>query len=270
MSSVPIDVAIPHLAGLGYAGLELAVTARHTTDVAKLDTKEVSRIARLLRDYRLELPSIAAHSSLLGAGAEHQLVVKRLRTACNVAAELAGDQEPAAVITTMGGTPDRWPGVKQQLTERISALAEYAATRGVTIGLEPHVGEAVETPAQAVELLDAIGLANVKVNFDISQYEVSGIPMDQSIPLLASRAVHAHVKDQRGRVPDYEFLVPGEGDFDYVRYLRSMQRHRYRGFVTVEISVMVEGRPDYDPLLVAAQAYTTLDAAFRASGVERT
>ena len=48
-----------------------------------------------------------------------------------------------------------------------------------------------------------------------------------------------------------------------------MASHGYRGFVTVEISVMVQRRTDYDPLAAAARAYATLAAAFRRSGIRR-
>ena len=154
------------------------------------------------------------------------------------------------------------------MAERVAELADHAAAGGVTIALEPHAGEAVDTPTRALELLELVGRPNAKLNFDISHYEVGGVRMEESIPALVGHAVHAHVKDQRGEVPDYEFLVPGEGDFDYVRYLRSMEQHGYAGFVTVEISVMVQRRPGYDPLQVAGDAYATLARAFQASGLQ--
>jgi sugar phosphate isomerase/epimerase len=80
-------------------------------------------------------------------------------------------------------------------------------------------------------------------------------------------AVHTDLKDQRGRSPNHEFLVPGEGDFDYARYLRAMHRLGYAGYVTIEISVMVQRRPDYDPADVAARSYRTLTQAADAAAV---
>jgi sugar phosphate isomerase/epimerase len=79
--------------------------------------------------------------------------------------------------------------------------------------------------------------------------------------------VHTDLKDQRGRAPDHEFLVPGEGDFSYARYLRAMQGVGYQGFVTVEISVMVQRRPDYDPAEVARRSFRTLTDAAREADV---
>jgi hypothetical protein len=56
---------------------------------------------------------------------------------------------------------------------------------------------------------------------------------------------------------------------DYVRYLRAMDRAGYAGHIVVEVSLMVQRRPDYDPLAAATQSYRVLDAAFAESGVAR-
>lgn len=45
--------------------------------------------------------------------------------------------------------------------------------------------------------------------------------------------VRTHLKDQAGRYPDHALLVPAEGDFDDLRYLRALADLGYRGAVTV-------------------------------------
>jgi len=90
------------------------------------------------------------------------------------------------------------------------------------------------------------------------------------VPILAPVAVHTHVKDERGRVPDFQFLIPGEGEFDYARYLRAMRAAGYDGYITVEVSMMVQRRPDYDPLAAASQSYAVLAAAFHKAEITRT
>ena len=96
-----------------------------------------------------------------------------------------------------------------------------------------------------------------------------GIDIETSVAALAPATVHTHVKDERGTAPDFEFLIPGEGDFDYVAYLKAMQAHGYTGFISAEISVMVQRRPDYDPIQAAARTYEVLNAAFAAAGISR-
>ena len=68
--------------------------------------------------------------------------------------------------------------------------------------------------------------------------------------------------------PNHQFLIPGEGEFDYVAYLRAMRAHGYTGFITAEISNMVWlRRPGYDPLAAAEQTYQTLARAFDQAGI---
>jgi sugar phosphate isomerase/epimerase len=81
--------------------------------------------------------------------------------------------------------------------------------------------------------------------------------------------VLAQVKDERGRVPDYEFAVPGDGELDYVRYLRALQAAGYDGDVCVEISLRVQQQSGFDPTRAAVQSYQVLAAAFDAAGISR-
>ena len=133
-----------------------------------------------------------------------------------------------------------------------------------------------------------MGAGLVKLGF--STWTKPGLPIDTSvrelapsasrgveitvIPLVLDRArhpggrrapshplsVHTHVKDERCR-------IPGEGEFDYVQYLREMRKAGYNGFITAEISMQVQRPPAYDPLAAAAMTYRTLDAAFREAGI---
>jgi sugar phosphate isomerase/epimerase len=107
------------------------------------------------------------------------------------------------------------------------------------------------------------------IHFDISHFNVQGMDMETVIAQLAPRSHHTHVKDERGIAPDHEFLIPGEGEMDYPRYLRAMDRAGYDGHIVVEISIMVQRRPNYDALAAATQSYRVLSAAFEEAGIRR-
>jgi sugar phosphate isomerase/epimerase len=125
----------------------------------------------------------------------------------------------------------------------------------------------LDTTDRVLELIAAINSPYLKLNFDISHFNVQGVPIAESVAALAPHTVHTHVKDERGVVPDFEFLIPGEGEFDYVAYLQAMREHGYDGYITAEISIMVQRRPGYDPLAAAEQTYRTLARAFEQAGV---
>ena len=92
----------------------------------------------------------------------------------------------------------------------------------MVIAIEPHVGNMLDTPPKVLRLLEHFDTPHLKVNFDISHFNVMGIDIETSVSAMAPVTAHTHVKDERGTVPDYEFLIPGEGEFDYVTYLKAM------------------------------------------------
>ncbi len=270
MPTVPIDVSIAHLAFLGYDGIELTIIQRFTTELSTLDSAERKRIAALLAEHNLALPAIAAHSNLMDVDVEsHKRNMWRLKGGVDLAIDLAQDDKIAAVNTTTGGKPGEWDTKKDFLCERVGELVDYAASKGVIIAMEPHIGAIIDTPAKVLELLEIIDSPYLKVNFDISHFEIVGMSTEETVSALAPVSVHTHVKDQRGISPDFEFLIPGEGEFDYVDYLKAMQEHGYDGFITAEVSFMVQARKDYDPLAAADLTYKTLSKAFEDTGIAR-
>ena len=271
MPTVPIDTAIHHIAQLGYDGIELTIIPRFTTELSTLDAAERKRIADMLKQHNLALPAIAAHSSLLETdAAAHERNMWRLKGGVDLAVELAQGDELPAVNTTPGGKPEQWETLKNFLAERVGELVDYAAERGVTIAMEPHIGAIIDTPAKVLELLESVNSPYLKVNFDISHFDIVGMSTEETVSALAAVSAHTHVKDQRGIAPDFEFLIPGEGTFDYVGYLKAMQAHGYDGFITAEVSFMVQARENYDPLAAATLSYETLSRAFTKAGIERT
>lgn len=270
MPAVPIDAIVRHLSGLGFDGVELTVLSHHTTALESLSSDERRRILNLLREHSLQLPAIAGHVSLMDEdSANHAANLHRLKQTIDLAVDWAGPDGPPVIDTTAGGAPEDWDSKLDMLVERIQEAAQYAESQGVTIAIEPHVGSIIDTPDRTTEVIRRVGSDAVAVNFDISHFNVMGIGIEESVSKLAPLARHTHVKDERGVVPDFEFLVPGEGEFDYVAYLKSMQRHGYTGFITAEISNMVQRRTPYYPLAVATQTYEVLAQAFNDAGIER-
>ncbi len=270
MPTVPIDVAVAHCAQLGFDGLELTVIPGWVTDGATLDVAERRRIRGLYDDHHLALCGLCANTPLLEPDADtHAQNEARFRTYMQIATDVQAPGEHLTVSTTSGGQPEKWESVKGRLVEQFGAFAVEAARLGVVVGVEPHVGAAIHRPDQVLWLLDQIKSEALTVHFDISHFNVQGLDMDETVAALAPHSAHTHVKDERGLAPNHEFLIPGEGEMDYPRYLLDMDRAGYTGHIVVEISIMVQRRPDYDPLAAAAQSYRVLSEAFATAGLER-
>ena len=251
----------------GFAGVELTILPDWSTRIEDVDAATRGAWRRLLDDLGLSLPAIASHSPLLEV--DDQTLERsygRLNRAIELARELCPD-DPPAINTTVGGSTGDWDGQKQLALDRLGPVLEAARAGGVDIALEPHVGSTLHTPQQTVWVLDQLGRENLGVNFDYSHFLAQGIDLKASVDLLASDTLHTHLKGVSGRWPDHQFLVPGEDDYDYAEELRLMESAGYRGFQTLEVSVMVQRRPDYDPFESARLGHATLLKAFRAAGL---
>jgi sugar phosphate isomerase/epimerase len=268
MRTLPVDDQIRIVSSLGYRGIELVCIPDSTTDVAALDGAERRRIRGLLDAAGLQLPSIAGHADVLEPDSERLAAnLGRVRAAFDLAADLAGPEGPPCVVLMGYGQPESYELQRETIAERFSGLAEDAARRGVAIGFEFHVGQAIDRPERIHWLLDRVNHPSFKLNLDVSHLDVMGYSISDSVRGLVEHSVHTHVKDQRGRYPNHEYLTPGEGDYDYVTYLREMRDGGYRGFITVEISVFVQRKPGYDPVEVAARSYRVLTEAFDRAGI---
>jgi inosose dehydratase len=179
------------------------------------------------------------------------------------------DGQPPVIETTPGGKPEQYEQLKPLLVERLQELGEEARRRGVVIALEAHVGAVLDIPEHTVDVMKQVDSPHVRLNFDISHFNVMGYAIADSVAMMAPYTAHTHIKDERGRYPQHEFLIPGEGVFDYTTYLKEMQKAGYTGFISAEISIMRQRQPDYDPLAAAKQTYEVVAKAFDDAGIER-
>lgn len=270
MPNVPIEVAVQHCATLGFDGLELTVIPGWSTDAAILSSENRKHIRRLYDEHELELCGFSGNVPLMAANAEEGAdAMRRFRTYLELAAEMQHPGEELIVTTTSGALPEDWHYVRDALVECLGSVAAYAGTLGVGVGIEPHVGTALCNPDDVLWVVDQVNHPALTVHFDVSHFNVQGMDMDEVVQKLAPVSLHTHVKDERGIAPNHAFLIPGEGEMDYPKYLKGMQRAGYDGHIVVEVSLMVQSRPDYDPLAAATQSYRVLAAAFAESGIQR-
>ena len=268
MREAPVDRQVKVVREAGYVSMALVSGPTFGLDALTADAAERKRIRRLLDDAGLELSAVCGHATQVDPDpAKVKANADRIRATIDLAADLAGPEGPPCVVSMGYGSPENYEQDREIIAERFGELAEYAVKRGITIALEPHVGQAFDQPEKVAWLIEKINSSGYRCNLDNSHFECMGRDLDEYLPLLLPYSVHTELKDQRGIFPNHEYLVPGEGDFDYARYLTAMDKADYKGYVTIEISVMVQRRPGYDPAEVARRSFKTLVEAERKSGV---
>jgi sugar phosphate isomerase/epimerase len=281
MPMLSFDESIELVARLGYDSLELTVCEGWPTDAALTTAVDWENWRRRADDLGIGLSSITANHPVVVHGAAWDAALDRLRRAFDLAATI---QDPGqAMPVSLGafipsrseGEPPRdgaalWAEHQALIIERFGILAAEAGDRGVRVALEPHVGAIVSRPDRALAVLEGVASDRLGLNLDISHFDVQGMDIDGVVAQLGPHAIVSEVKDQTGVVPDFQFLVPGEGDFDYARFVAAMARAGFDGAISVEISVLRQrGERPYDPAVAAAESYRVLAAAFDEVGVVR-
>lgn len=268
MMTTGIEEAVPAIAKIGYTGFELAVTPRFPTDLDTLDAAKRQRIKELAAQYNLTISAVAGHTNMVDENPEKNAKnMQRLRDTIDLADELRQDGYAPIMISLCGGSEDDWGRLKSMLADRIAELGEYAAKKEVIFALEPHSGTILDLPKKVTWVLDQVNSPWVKTNFDISHFDIRAIPTEESVNLLVPYSVHTHVKEQVGIYPYHEFRTPGSGPFDFIGYLTAMHKAGYTGFIGMEVSVMVQRKPGYNPFVDIALGYYALKHAFCMSGV---
>ena len=268
MPKIPIDTSIKFLSETGYDGITIATLPQFTTSINNLDIEERKRILNLSKLYSIPITSVMSFTNLME---ENKESLKNNIKFVNDSIDLANDWGTNCLITGIGGKPNELEDIQksEEFIERISELGLMAKSKGVTIALEPHVDQAVEKPDQLVELINKINMDSVKANFDISHFNVQGIDVNESIDKVLPISVACDVKDEKGVVPNWSYVAPGEGEFDYTNYLKIMKKADYKGFITIEISFQVQANQNYDPLATAKKSYEILDRAFKEANINR-
>jgi inosose dehydratase len=305
MASVPYTTFIPALADIGFGAIAISVVPGYVIGgqrvanagaLAGLSAEDRRRIRAMLKERDVQLPSVVGNQSLVHDDPRaRQHAIDALRQSMDLCVELAIDEVPTLNTGTGGTSGDlEDPRTRPMIVDALGELSTYAATRGVLLCIEPHVHAPLDTIERSESLVKAIDSPALRLDFDVSHFEVQAIPMEAAVSRLAPLAGAAEVKDQHWRpigaeasddgwrvpgngsgtvtVPDgteleFQFLLAGEGTFDLARYLKLMQQQGFTKPIAFEASVQCQARPGYDAIKSASSIYEWMADAWRRAGV---
>jgi len=268
MPNTPPAEAVSTVARLGYDGIEIACGPNFPTHPSKLDAGQRGELKTQLTEAGLEVPALMLCISFSSDDPQvHQENLAALQETAELGRDLGLDQP---VITfTMGGSTAKFEEERDEFVRRLEDYAQAAEEVNCVVAAEPHVGGAIDRPDRAVWLVEAVDSPRVRLNFDISHFDLIGLGIDECVSTMVPHSVHTHVKDGYLADGKVQFLLPGQGDFDYAAYLKAMDAAGWTGHITVEISGQIWNAPDYDPVAAASESFQALNRAFEQAGLER-
>ena len=260
MKTLSLSAALKTCAEIGYANVEFALNAGYPTEPKVFTAETRKEAAQQLATLKLDLPCLMVNLSLTADDKAHALALQSINDAAQLARDLNA-AHPPIIETVLGGKPATWEQQKSGMAERLKSWAEIAEKVKTTIAIKAHVGSAVNSPDRLLWLLDQVKSPAIQVAYDYSHFELQGIDMEESMKLLLPRTKFIHVKDSTGDAAKFQFLLPGEGRTDYVKYFTALKQHGYHGPVVVEVSGQIFNKPGYEPVAAAKQCYAALAGA---------
>lgn len=148
----------------------------------------------------------------------------------------------------------------------IHKLADYAAARDITIGLEIH-GGITGSGKKAAPVIERIKRKNVGINYDTANVEFySGVEAKDDLEYALPYMVSCHLKDKIGGQSVWNFPAIGKGHVNFKQLLRIMKRGGYTGPLSVEIEFQGEPWPPLKAVNAAMkQSYRHLAAEVRSA-----
>jgi fructoselysine 3-epimerase len=252
--SYSLEEAIRRIAAIGYDGIEIGCAAPHAWP-AHLSIAKRRDLKSLMKDVRL-VPVSLLPAPGGGPGNNPTSVLPEERTATiahyKEVVDLAHDLGATRVLYIAGwrsfgvSYQDAWSWSLAAVTE----IAKYAASKGITIVIEPTSADSnlLDTPGQTLLLREQCGQPNVKVMFDtyhaIYRNEVSS---DYAFE-MAAHLDHVHFADD-------DRLPPGEGSVDWHGVMQALKTIEFNGYITMEAGFNTR---KVDPDRVARSSLTHL------------
>jgi D-psicose/D-tagatose/L-ribulose 3-epimerase len=223
-----LDTLLPHIASLGFDVIELPIETVGQFDVA--------RVGELARAHGLDVSVCAVIGpgrDLLLAG-ETDEGVRYLRSCIDVAQALGSPTVAGPFYSAVGrcwrSTPDERTRDIEQVARTLRALGEYAADRGVTLGVETlnrFETSFLNTTAQAIELIERVDHPSVGLALDVFHLGIEEKHVGDALRAAGRRLVHLQVaENDRG--------TPGTGSLPWRDVAKALQEIEYTGRVVIE------------------------------------
>jgi D-psicose/D-tagatose/L-ribulose 3-epimerase len=133
------------------------------------------------------------------------------------------------------GAMAKYPGPlsaagRRNATEALKKIADFALTKGVTLGLEVvnrYETNHLNTATQALELIERVAAPNVVVHLDTYHMNIEEADFMQPVLACGDRLGYVHIgESNRGYL--------GSGTVDFAQFFKALAMIDYRGIITFE------------------------------------
>ena len=189
----------------------------------------------LLQEYGLQLACSRGLTFNADVSSEDAQSVERgiamLEEGIGIVAQLGGNYFGGILYSAMGKyARPLTPRGRQNATDALKRIADYALKRGVTLGLEVvnrYETNVLNTAAQALEMLDRVNAPNVVVHLDTYHMNIEEVDFWQPVLACGKRLGYVHIgESNRGYL--------GAGTVNFPQFFQALAHIGYEGVITFE------------------------------------
>ena len=251
MKMQDLDSALKEAKKLGVSGVQIYATYGEFCPSA-LTKEKKEHYKKLLSDLNLEVSALCGDMGGFGIekAEDNPQRIQKTKEIIDLAIEFG-----SKVITThIGVIPEDKSNPRYKVM--LDALTEcglYAKEKGATLAIETGPEKAVVLNSFIEDTKGGVGVNLDPANFTM----VTGQDAVEAVNILAGKIVHTHLKDGRrldenqdptevyhafaiggvdaiNACAGFEELPIGEGDVDWVNYLKALKKIGYDGYLTIE------------------------------------
>jgi len=225
------------LAAESIAHLELR--GAWSVNVADFTAEQVAAFRTAVDGAGVRVSAIGSPVGKIPVGAPLGPELDRMRRVADVAAELG-----TAIVRVFsfyipaGDPPERY---RQQVIDRMGALAGIAADRSLVLAHENEKEIYGDTPDRCADVITAVGSPALRATFDPANFVQCGVrPHSDAYALLRPFLVYLQVKDARAATG--EVVPAGDGDGQLRETLTALRDSGFTGFMSLEPHLAQAGR----------------------------
>jgi sugar phosphate isomerase/epimerase len=217
----------------------LELRSAWSVNVATLTDAQLGSFRQQIEDAGVRVSAIGSPIGKIGIGEPLGPELERMRRIADVAG-LFGTPivRVFSFFIPTGEPPQRF---RQQVIDRMGALARIAAERGLVLAHENEKEIYGDIPERCADLIASVGSPALRATFDAANFVQCGVrPHTDGYPLLRPYLVYLQVKDALAATGQ---VVPaGQGDGEVRETLTALAASGFSGYASLEPHLAEAGR----------------------------
>jgi sugar phosphate isomerase/epimerase len=200
-------------------------------NVLKLTDIELSKVKEQLDARGFKISSIGSPLGKYGIRDDFSVELDNIKRAAEIANYL--NSPYIRIFSYFIPEGEDHSSFKEEVISHMKQLIEVAAQYQVTLLLENESKVYGDIDDRCLELLEACNSPRLRMAFDPGNFIMNGVkPVSEALPKLQPYLEYVHIKDASA---DKQIFVPaGDGDGEFVPFIRSLKETSFSGFLSIE------------------------------------